>query len=225
MRSVHRLIFISNLHWYKCNNSRTFFASAVDASVPFEVKRTIRGHWRVPHIFKGTLVLFRVLLFTLLLGYGPLVLSKPWVDAPVFLMNEAQLKAVFPGLHRASAPRMGARGVRSQWSSGNALVAGHPFETVLYAKSGVLRRIEHIWSVKAAPCLARAVFDDVVSELNSALGRSNATDAGFGEKTGQQSAIWLVGGTDLIAYLHETDMQCTVRLVNKPHSIKDVSEL
>lgn len=170
-------------------------------------------------------MVFRVLLCIFLSGYGALALSKPWVEAPVFSMNEAELKTVFPGLQRVTVSRMGARGVRSQWSNGNALVAGHSFETILYAKSGVLKRIEHIWSVTAAPCLARAVFDDVVSELNSALGRSHANAAGFGGKTGQRSAIWLAGGTDLIAYLQETDMQCTVRLVNKPHSIKDASEL
>ncbi len=170
-------------------------------------------------------MLFRFLFFALLMGYGPFVLSKPWVEAPVFSMNEAELKTVFPSLQRVTAPQIGARGVRSQWSNGNALFAGHLFETVLYAKSGVLKRIEHIWSVKAAPCLARAVFDDVVSELNSTLGRSHANASRFGGKTGQRSAIWLAGGTDLIAYLQETDMQCTVRLVNKPHITKDASEL
>lgn len=163
--------------------------------------------------------------YSICIGYGPFVLSKPWVEAPVFSMNEAQLKTVFPSLQKVTAPRIGARGVRSQWSNGNTLFAGHLFETVFYAKSSVLKRIEHIWSVKAAPCLARAVFDDVVSELNSALGRSNTFDAGFGEKSGQRSAIWFAGGTDLIAYLQDADMQCTVRLVNKPHITKDASEL
>lgn len=140
-------------------------------------------------------------------------------------MKEAQLKTVFPDLRKVNTPRIAARGLRSQWRLKEMQLAGHTFETVLYAKDGVLQRIEHVWSETAAPCLARAVYEDVVADLNSTLGQFQASDTGPGEPNDQRSAIWVPEGTDLIAYLYEANMRCTVRLVNKPHITPDASEL
>ena len=152
-------------------------------------------------------------------------IAKPWADASVFSMNEAQLKSVFPDLKKVNTPRIAARGLRSQWQLKDMQLAGHTFETVLFAKNGVLQRIEHVWSETADPCLARAVYEDVVANLNATLGPFQASDTGHGEPNGQRSAIWVPDGTDLIVYLHEANMQCTVRLVNRPHVTPDASEL
>ena len=169
--------------------------------------------------------MFRSLLILLLLVPGTGAFAKPWVDASVFSMTEAQLKTVFPDLTKIRMPRIAARGLRSQWRLTDMRLAGHTFETVLYAKNGVLQRIEHVWSETAAPCLARAVYEDVVADLNTTLGQSQTSDAGLGEPNDQRSAVWVPDGTDLIAYLHEANMQCTVRLVNRPHIAPDASEL
>ncbi len=168
---------------------------------------------------------FRSLLIPILLLTTTSAFAQPWVDASVFSMDETQLKSVFPDLRKVNTPRIAARGLRSQWRLTGMQVAGHSFETVLYAKDGVLQRIEHVWSATGAPCLARAVYEDVVADLNTKLGPFKASDAGPGEPYDQRSAVWVPQGTDLIAYLYEANMRCTVRLVNKPHSTPDASEL
>lgn len=169
--------------------------------------------------------MFRPLFILLLLFPGSSVLAKPWVDASVFSMNEAQLKIVFPDLQKVHTPRIAARGLLSQWSLNSMPIAGHAFEPVLYAKHGILQRIEYVWSATGAPCPARAVFEDVVADMNAKLGQVGASDTGPGEPNDQRSAAWVQQGTDLIAYLHEADMQCSVRLVNKPHIARDATEL
>lgn len=140
-------------------------------------------------------------------------------------MNEAQLRTFFPNLQDVKSPRIAARGLRSRWTLDGERIGGHPFKTVLYAKNGALQRIEHVWSEAGAPCLARAVFEDVVASLSATLGRTDAFDTGNGSSIDQRSAVWVTEGTDLIAYLHEVDMQCTVRLINRPHIARDASEL
>lgn len=168
---------------------------------------------------------FRSLFILVLLAPGTGAMAKPWADASVFSMNEAQLKSVFPDLTKVNRPRIAARGLRSQWRLKEMQLAGHTFETVLFAKNGVLQRIEQLWSETADPCLARAVYEDVVADLNATLGPFHASDTGPGEPNDQRSAIWVPEGTDLIVYLHEANMQCTVRLVNRPHTTPDASEL
>ncbi len=169
--------------------------------------------------------MFRSLFILVLLASGSIACAKPWVDASVFSMNEAQLKIVFPDLRKVNTPRIAARGLRSKWRLNETQVAGHRFDTILYAKNGVLQRIEHVWSRAGSPCLARAVFEDVVADLNTQIGQSQASDTGPGEPNDQRSAVWVPDGTDLIAYLHEANMQCAVRLVNRPHIAPDASEL
>lgn len=140
-------------------------------------------------------------------------------------MAEAQLKTVFPDLKKVNTPRIAARGLRSKWRLDDIQVAGHTFDTVLYAKNGILQRIERVWSQTGSPCLARAVFQDVVAELNAQLGPFVASDTAAGASNDQRSAVWVPDGTDLIAYLHEANMQCAVRLVNRPHLAPDASQL
>ena len=171
------------------------------------------------------LLLLRSLSIFFLLACGSAAFAKPWVDASVFSMNEVQLKSVFPDLRKVNTPRIAARGLRSTWRLNETQVAGHTFDTILYAKNGVLQRIEHVWSRAGSPCLARAVFEDVVADLNAQLGRTQAADTGPGEPNDQRSAVWVPDGTDLIAYLHEANMQCAVRLVNRPHIAPDASQL
>ena len=171
------------------------------------------------------MLFFRSLFILLLLAPGSGAFAKPWVDASYFSMNEAELKGVFPDLKKVNTPRIAARGLRSKWRLKEMQLAGHTFETVLYARKGVLQRIEHVWSQTGAPCLARAVFEDVVADLNTQIGPLQASDAGPGEPNDQRSAVWVPDGTDLIAYLHEANMHCAVRLVNRPHITPDASEL
>jgi len=178
-----------------------------------------------PYFDQGHPLFTRTLAILLLLIPGTGAFAKPWVDASVFSMNEAQLKNVFPDLRKVNTPRIAPRGLRSQWRLEGIQVAGHTFETILYAKNGGLQRIEHVWSATGAPCLARAVYEDVVADLNAELGPFQASDTNPGEPNDQRSAVWVPEGTDLIAYLHEANMRCTVRLVNKPHIAPDASEL
>lgn len=150
---------------------------------------------------------------------------KPWADPSVFSMNESQLRSAYPELKKITTPKIGARGVRGQWTLPDVNVGGHSFDSVLYARDGKIQRIEHVWSGVASPCLGRAIYDDVVAELTSQIGQADASDDAMQGSMGQRSAVWTVGETYLITYVNELDYQCFVRIVNRPKLIKDASAL
>ena len=148
-----------------------------------------------------------------------------WLNASIFSMNETQLRSAFTSLKSIRSSKIGVGGLRGKWTSFDVEFAGHAFKSVFYVKNGTVKRIEHVWIGLNASCTASGVFDEVVSELNSQLGPFDISDSGFGERSGQRSAVWTPDGTDLIVYLQDSADQCEVRVVNKPRVIKDASEL
>jgi len=155
--------------------------------------------------------------------------SGPWVDASLFNADVAQLKQVFPQMQKLAKPRWGPGGSRGLWVLPTATIAGYSFEPVLYLRDGRLQRLEQSWVSDAYPCLARAVFDDVVQSINAWLGNlptaSADNDADAVVAARGKTAIWNAEDTDLIAYIQETNMQCSVRLVNRPRQLKNADTL
>ena len=157
------------------------------------------------------------------------VLAGPWVDASVFNADVPQLQRLFPQMQKLTKPRWGPSGLRGLWVLPAVTIAGYPFEPVLFLRDGRLQRIEQSWVSDAYPCLARAVFDDLVQSINARLGNPTATggDVQPGPATDApvKTAFWVADDTDLIAYIEETNMRCSVRLVNRPRQLRNADEL
>ena len=169
-------------------------------------------------------LLRRLLAATALLLSWPVV-AAPWVDAAVFNTDVTQLTQIFPQMQKLSKPRLGPGGTRGLWYLPATVIAGYSFEPVLFLRDGKLRRIEQTWVSDAYPCLARAVFDDVVQSINARLGGNPAGEEPAQSEAPAGTAMWVVDDTDLIAYLRETNLQCSVRLVNRPRQLKNADEL
>ena len=183
--------------------------------------------WSWSHLRAQT----RLLLLLPLLWLVQPVWSRPWIDASLFNADVAQLRQAFPQMQKLAKPRWGPGGSRGLWVLPTATIAGYSFEPVLYLREGRLQRLEQSWVSDAYPCLARAVFDDVVQSINAWLGSpptastDDEADAIATSPVRSKTAIWNAEETDLIAYIQETNMQCSVRLVNRPRQLKNAEAL
>ena len=162
------------------------------------------------------------------LGFAAPVRAAPWVDAALFGADLSTLQGAFPDMRKLPKPVWGPGGSRGQWSLPASKVAGHGFDAVLFLRNQRLFRLEYSWKSDAHPCLARAVFDDVVQSLSAKLGApvlSGSAEAQQTEAAAGKTAFWVAYDTDLIAYVEDTNMRCNVRLVNRPRALRNADNL
>ena len=146
------------------------------------------------------------------------------VDSALLNADLAQLQQSVPQLQKLAKPMWGPGGMRGLWTAPPVKIASYAFTPVFYFQNGRVQRLEYRWRSDAHPCLAAAVFDDVVRDITNQWG--DAVSAEGTERPGSmKSALWVANSTDLIAYIQDTDMRCSVLLVNRPRQLKDAGAL
>ena len=146
------------------------------------------------------------------------------VDNALFNADLAQLQQSVPKLQKMAKPIWGPGGLRGLWTAAPVRIAGYAFTPVFYFQSGRVQRLEYRWASDAHPCLAAAVFEDVVRDITNQWG--DALNAEGADQVGPvKSALWVANSTDLIAYIQDTNMRCSVLLVNRPRQLKDAGAL
>lgn len=160
-----------------------------------------------------------------LLGMALPAGGEPLLAATAFGMTEPQLLSTLPELQRLHRPLPGPGGSRGLWTLPGTTVAQHPFDTVFYFRNHQLQRIEQTWVSSVQPCNARAVFEDVTREVQARYGASVVRGSDTLSAETGDTALWVADDTDLLAIVQDTATRCAVRLVNKPRTLKDDSEL
>jgi len=155
--------------------------------------------------------------------------AAPWVDAALFGADPATLQHTFPDMRKLPKPQWGPGGSRGLWALPVSNFAGYAFEGVVFLRDNHFQRLEYRWHSDAHPCLARAVFDDVVQSFSAKLGApmlSGSLDAPDADIPGiGKTAFWVAYDTDFIAYVEDTNMRCSVRLVNRPRALRNADSL
>ena len=155
--------------------------------------------------------------------------AAPWVDASLFGADPATLLQTFPGMRKLPKPQWGPGGSRGLWALPVASVAGYAFEGVVFLRDNRLQRLEYRWHSDAHPCLARAVFEDVVQSVSAKLGApalSSSIDVADADPSSAgKTAFWVAFDTDFITYMEDTNMRCSVRLVNRARALRNADSL
>ena len=151
------------------------------------------------------------------------------VDSSLFDADVAQLQRTVPNLKKVAKPRWGPGGLRGLWTADAVRIGGYAFTPVFYVRDGRVRRLEYRWESDAHPCLAAAVFDDAVRDISNQWGNpaASGTDA-QPEPDGAgaiKSTFWSANATDLLAYVQDTNLRCSVLLVNRPQQLRDAGSL